>query len=183
MVPLVVAQEQADMKAEIKGRQLSFVFDGTTRLGEALAIVIRFIDSSFLIQQHLIRLQLLSKSMTGEEIAREIMNTLSAQYSASSNLLVAAIHDCALVAAIHDCAACNTVALRTIKAVFPSLVDVGCFSHTLNLNFQLHICYLSWSGGSVYSVIVRSQCCFGKRELGNRIEGTLQLDGGVSLKY
>lgn len=124
LVPFVVAQEQADMKAEITGKPVSVVFDGTTRLGEAMAIVIRFIDNSFLIQQRLIRLQLLSKSMTGEEIAREIISTLSVQYSVSSDLLVAAMH---------DRAACNTVALRTMKVVYPSMVDVGCFSHTLDL--------------------------------------------------
>lgn len=55
---------------------MSVVFDGTTRPGEATAVVIRFIDDSFEIQQRLVRLQLLSKSMTGEEIAREIISTL-----------------------------------------------------------------------------------------------------------
>ena len=29
--------------------------------------------------------------------------------------------------------ACNVVALRTLKVVYPMLVDVGCFSHTLDL--------------------------------------------------
>ena len=45
------------------------------------------------IQQRLIRMQLLVKSMNGEEIARELINTLSAQYSIGSDLLIAAIHD------------------------------------------------------------------------------------------
>ena len=38
-----------------------------------------------------------------------------------------------LVAAMHDCAACNGVALRTIKIVYSMIVDVGCFSHTMDL--------------------------------------------------
>ena len=75
------------------GKSVSVIFDGTTRLGEVMAIVIRFVDDSFVIQQRLIRLQLLVKSMTGEEIARELINTLSAQYSIGSDLLVAAMHD------------------------------------------------------------------------------------------
>ena len=62
--------------------------------------------------------------MTGEEIARELINSLSVQYSVSSNLVVAMMH---------DRAACNGVAVRTLKIVFPSMVDVGCFSHTLDL--------------------------------------------------
>ena len=103
---------------------MSVVFDGTTRLGEALAIVIRFVDESFVIQQRLVHLQLLAKSMTGEEIAREIINSLSVQYNISSKIVVAMMH---------DRAACNGVALRTLKVVFPTIVDVGCFSHTLDL--------------------------------------------------
>jgi hypothetical protein len=124
LVPYIVTQEKADIKAEILGKSVSVIFDGTTRLGEAMAIVVRFVDDSFVIQQRLIRLQLLVKSMTGEEIARELINTLSAQYSIGSDLLVAAMH---------DRAACNMVALRTLTVVFPKLVDVGCFSHTLDL--------------------------------------------------
>ena len=124
LVPFIYAQEQADIKAEISGKPVSVVFDGTTRLGEAMAVVVRFVDGSFAIQQRLIRLQLLVKSMAGEEIARELINTLSAQYSISSNLLMAVMH---------DRAACNGVALRTLKVVFPAIVDVGCFSHTVDL--------------------------------------------------
>ena len=88
LVPYITAQEQTDIKAEISGKPISVVFDGTTRLGEAMAIVVRFVDDSCAIQQRLICLQLLVKSMTGEEIARVLINTLSAQYGISSNLVV-----------------------------------------------------------------------------------------------
>ena len=124
LIPFLCSQEQADIKTEIGERHLSVIFDGTTRLGEALAIVIRFIDESFAIQQRLVRLQLLVKSMTGEEIARELINVISAQYGIGSNKLVSVMH---------DRAACNGVALRTIKVVYSSILDIGCFSHTLDL--------------------------------------------------
>ena len=67
---------------------------------------------------------LLAHSMTGEEIARELINTLSVHYGISSDLLLAAMH---------DRASTNNVAMRTVKVVYPSLIDVGCFSHTLDL--------------------------------------------------
>jgi len=124
LIPLLLSQEQADITGELSGRPISVVFDGTTRLGEAMAVVIRYIDPSFNIQQRLIRLQLLAKSMAGEEIAREIITTISTQYGIASSLVVAMMH---------DRAACNGVALRTLKIVYPQLVDVGCFSHTLDL--------------------------------------------------
>ena len=118
LVPFLCSQEQGDIKAEIGEKPLSVIFDGTTRLGEALAILVRFIDDSFAIQQRLVRLQLLVKSMTGEEIARELISVISAQYGIGSNKLVSVMH---------DRAACNRVALRTIKVVYSSILDIGCF--------------------------------------------------------
>ncbi len=63
LVPFILTQEQADVKSENTGSPLSVIFDGTTHLGEAMAIVVRFVDDSFVIKQRLIRLQLLAKSM------------------------------------------------------------------------------------------------------------------------
>ena len=62
--------------------------------------------------------------MTGDEIVRELIGTLSVQYSVTPDLLLAAMH---------DRAATNSVALRTLKVVYPTVVDVGCISHTLDL--------------------------------------------------
>ena len=62
--------------------------------------------------------------MTGEQFARELIMTLCMQYSISSTSLLAAMHDLASV---------NDVAICTIKVVYPALIDVGCFSHTLDL--------------------------------------------------
>ncbi len=124
IVPLIFSQEQARIKEELSGKDLSVIFDGTTRLGEAMAIVVRFIDSDWQIQQRLIRFQLIAQSMSGEEVAREVITALSTQYSINSSSLLAAMRDRASV---------NDVAIRTIKVVYPALLDVGCFSHTLDL--------------------------------------------------
>ena len=85
-----------------------------------MVIVLRFIDADWQIQQHVVRLMLLAKSLTGEEVARQLIMCLSNELSVSSNQLVAAIRDCASV---------NNVA---IQIVYPCLLDVGCFSHTLD---------------------------------------------------
>ncbi len=124
LIPFLHSQEEEQIKSEISNKPLSIIFDGTTRLGEALAIVVRYVDDSFTIQQRLIRLQLLVKTMSGQEIARELINVISAQYGIMSNKVVACMR---------DRAACNNVALQTIKIVYSSIVDVGCFSHTLDL--------------------------------------------------
>ena len=63
------------------------------------------------------------KTTTGEEIAQQIVVILSTEFGISSNLIVVAMRDRASV---------NDVAMWTIKVVYNELLDVGCFSHTLN---------------------------------------------------
>ncbi len=122
LIPFVLEDEQSQIKAELSGRNVSIIFDGTTRLGEALAIIVRFVKN-WSVQQRLSCVQMLVKSMTGEEIAREIVNTLSVEYGISVDRLLAGMHDRASV---------NNVAMRTIKVLYSNLVDVGCYSHTLD---------------------------------------------------
>ena len=45
LVPFVLQQERAPIRSEIQGKHLAIIFDGTTRLGEMLAVVIRFVDN------------------------------------------------------------------------------------------------------------------------------------------
>ena len=42
--PFILKQEKDLLRSEVKGKKLSMVFDGTSRLGEVLAIVICFVD-------------------------------------------------------------------------------------------------------------------------------------------
>ena len=102
---------------------MSVIFDGTSHLGEALAIIVRFVTGDWRIEQRLIRMQLLAKSLTGEEIARELISVLQALYEISVG---------GLLAAMHDRASNNTVAMSTVKVLYPDILDVGCFSHTLD---------------------------------------------------
>ena len=91
-----------------------------------MAIILRYVSDFWTLEQRLVRIQLLSKSMTGEEIARELINVLSVTYTIGSDQLIAAVRDRAAV---------NNVAMRTL-AVYPKLLDVGCFSHTSWTTFQ-----------------------------------------------
>ena len=88
-----------------------------------MAIILRFVCGSWTLEQRLVRIQLLSKSMTGEEIARELIHVLSANY---------AIRQDQLIAAMRDRAAVNGVAMRILAVVYPKVLDIGCFSHTID---------------------------------------------------
>ena len=122
LVPFVLNEEIARLKNEIDGKYLSLIFDGTSRLGEAMAVV-RFVSSDWTLEQRLLSMQMLSKSMTGElqeslsvfctvwsavkvllgamsprsmtgeEVARELISVLSVQYGVQSKFLLGAMRD------------------------------------------------------------------------------------------
>jgi len=123
LIPFVLKEEKEGIKAEISGSKIAVIFDGTTRLGEALAIVVRFISNEWQIHQRLVRLQLLAKSLKGEELARELISVLARQYNVQNDNLLAAMRDGVSV---------NAAAMRTVKIIFPKVIDVRCFLHTID---------------------------------------------------
>ena len=96
LIPFVV-KEEAQIKDEIKNKHVGIIFDGTTHTCEALAVVLRFISDSFIIEQRLVRIQLLAKSLNGEEVARELINVLSTTLGITSHYVVATMRDRASV--------------------------------------------------------------------------------------
>ena len=70
--------------------------------------------------KELIWLQMVVKSVIGEELARELISMLSVNYGILSQLLLAAMKDGA------------AAAIRTLKIVYPNLLRIGCFSHTID---------------------------------------------------
>ena len=123
MVPFILREERTCIQLEIQGKYLSVVFDGTSRLGEVLAVVVRFI-SNWNIEQQLVRLEFLQKSLNGEELPRELLGTLSVALGIESDKLIAVMHDRASV---------NRAAMCTVQVVYPTILDIGCTSHTLDI--------------------------------------------------
>ncbi len=123
LIPFIRQEEIALIKEELQGKKVSVIFDGTTRLGEAMAIILRYV-TDWQIQQRLVRLRHLSKSLMGEEIARELISVLQIDYGISTNDLVGAMRDRASV---------NGAAMRTVQIMYPKVFDVGCFAHTIDL--------------------------------------------------
>ena len=86
--------------------------------------VFQYVDEEWNIQQRLIRLKLLQKSLTGEEITQVVMDTLCKEYSIPPDRLLVCMRDCASV---------NNVAVRFIKILYTKILDIGRFLHTLDL--------------------------------------------------
>ena len=120
----VLQKEKETLKSELsEAKAVSTIFDGSTRLGKALAIIVRFVDSQWNVQQRLVRLQVLAKSLKAEELAQCLIQTLAVEY---------AIQPGALLAAMKDGASVNQAALQQVRFFFPQLLDVTCFSHTID---------------------------------------------------
>ena len=63
LLPFIAEEEVSRIKGEIKGKSLGVIFDGTTHVCEAFAVVIRFVSNSWSIEQRLIKIQLLAKAL------------------------------------------------------------------------------------------------------------------------
>ena len=86
LIPFILHDEVETLKQEISGRPISIIFDGTTHVAEASVVVLRFIDN-WTVVQRVSRLMLLAKSVTGEEVARLLVETLSTQLGIASHLI------------------------------------------------------------------------------------------------
>ena len=67
---------------------------------------------------------MLSKSLPGEELARELLTALSTEVGIGGRQFLAAMHDRASI---------NGVAMHTLSIMYPVVMDIGCFLHTLDL--------------------------------------------------
>ena len=119
LVPFISTEERSRVNSEINGKIISLIFDGTSRLGEVLALVVRFVDDWKLVKR-LVHLEFVEKSITGKKVAREIINILAVPLGIQSHLLIAAMRDGASV---------NSVAMITLGVIFPHVLDFRCFPH------------------------------------------------------
>ena len=83
-------------------------------------MLVRFVDEKWSIQQRIVKPMLLAKSLTDEEVAHQLIDSLTTELGIGYNLLLAAMHDLASV---------NNAAIRTLNIVFPKVLDIG-FFHT-----------------------------------------------------
>ena len=124
-IPFIRGSEAECIKEELKGSpHISVIFDGSTYHGEALAVLVRFVDSNFDIVQRLVRVHILAKSLSGQQLAREIITVLSTELQLPSTSVLAAIRDGASV---------NASAVQKMRDIlYPEMMDIICISHSLD---------------------------------------------------
>ena len=99
------------------------IFDGTARLGEALAVIVRYVQENFQPTQRLIRLDILAKALKGEELVQRLMSCLAVDYHFGPT---------AIIEGMRHGASVNGAALRQLMCFYPKLFDVVFFSHTID---------------------------------------------------
>lgn len=102
---------------------LSVIFDGSTRLGEAIAIIVRYLDAQWVIQQRLLRLDVVAKSVTAQDLCQVLVECLFTRYS---------IQGAQVVAMMRDGVAVNGAAVRHLGVFMPNAMNIVCFSHTID---------------------------------------------------
>lgn len=125
-IPKVLEKELSLLKEELEGETFCLIFDGTTRVGEALAVVVRYCTADFHVRQRLIALQTAEKHMSGGELCgmliRILVNRISPGALDASAMFVA-----------RDSCSTNGAAVRSLKqCAMPYIHDILCFSHTLH---------------------------------------------------
>ena len=129
-VSMALKQEIERIKQELEipsqvsmTSDLSVIFDGSTRQGEAIALIVRIVDNNWNIIQRLVRIDVCSKSVNANELAQVLNQCLSVDYEVRANSFLAAMRDSASV---------KQAALDRITFIFPKILNVVCFSHTLD---------------------------------------------------
>lgn len=124
-VPFVLEGELDTIKEELKEHPyVSAIFDGSTYLGEALVIILRFVTADFEVCQRLVRVRILAKSLNGQQLAREIVTLLASELHYPPEKFIAVTRDGASV---------NAAAVRHLRDVmYPDLTDITCMSHSLD---------------------------------------------------
>ena len=124
-VPFVLETEKSDIMDELKDKPyVTGIFDGSTYQGETLAVILRYVTADYEIRQRLVSVRILAKSLTGQQLAREILTVLSTQLQYPSGKFIAVTRDGASV---------NGAAVKFLKEImYPDLCDIICMSHSLD---------------------------------------------------
>lgn len=129
LLPYILKEEVARIKEEIKGRYLTIVFDTS----EALAVIVRYVKE-WEVHHCVVRIEVLARVLSGEEIAQRIIGTLSISYGIESHFLLAAVR---------DGSSDKDVAAGMLKGAYPHIMDISCFPYTLNIGNKFHTPVLS----------------------------------------
>lgn len=120
-IPVVHKAEVCEMGKEVEKEALCIAFDGTTRLGEMIAVSARWCDSDFDLRHRAMCIHTLAKSPKAVALANHLSGCISKRAS-----------DANIMGFVRDSVSVNGSALEKVKGSYITACDILCFSHTLN---------------------------------------------------
>jgi hypothetical protein len=130
-VPKIEAAEIDLISRELTDQHVSYQFDGTTRLGEAIAMVARFCDEGFNIQYRMAAFLTTFSHTKGKNAGALLVRQLLTTLKVDMELTTAFTRD--------SCAANNT-AMGTLQPLFVASEDFLCICHTVdNMGNHFHL--------------------------------------------
>ena len=122
-IPLIEERETKNIVKELMGQHFALIFDGTTRLGEAINMVTRSITNNFEILMRLVAFKTTKVHTTGEQLCRLILKTLQRDLGIDLDYCVAYARD--------SCST-NGTAVAGLLPHSVNAVSMLCFPHTLH---------------------------------------------------
>lgn len=123
-IPMIEDYELRTLRCEIEGQRVAVIFDGTTRLGECVAVLLRWCSADFKgVQQRLVALQTMRRHMDGDELGAMLMMLL---------LNGMKVKPADVVCVARDSCSTNGKAHRNIAPVLLNAESILCISHTLS---------------------------------------------------
>jgi hypothetical protein len=122
-IPRIEDREIKRVVKELFEQYFSVIFDGTTRLGEAINIVTRSITDDFTIRMRLVAFKTTKVHCDGNALFRLILTTLQTKLGLDLDYCVAYARD--------SCAT-NHVAVNLLMPASTNALNMLCFPHTLH---------------------------------------------------
>ena len=122
-IPQIEDRELKCVVKELLEQYFAVIFDGTTRLGEAINVVTRSITDDFMIRMRLVAFKTTKVHCDGDALFRLILNTLQTKLGLNLDYCVAYARD--------SCAT-NHSAVNLLMPASANALNMLCFPHTLH---------------------------------------------------
>ena len=121
-IPKITEREKQIVKGEMLDEKGCIIFDGTTRLGEATAVLWRQCNPNFLLQTRLVSFVTTETHMTGDQLYRLLGTILLRDLGKQPEEVIGDARD--------SCST-NGVAERYLEGLCPAMARNKCISHVL----------------------------------------------------
>lgn len=122
-IELIRNEEVERLRNLVEHEKLALIYDGTTRLGEVLAMCMRWCDENFKLHTLLTDVTTAEKHVNHGQLSAHTMRVVAQKYQLSYDQVLALVH---------DSAATNVAAARLLTQQLPNAEMVLCMCHTLH---------------------------------------------------